>query len=295
MLDENGTTVPGGAGTSELTAVNGVIWAQDATSGTWYTYANGNFTSQGSAKPPAPAQAPTPTPTASANDTMVIAGSTRTISDASGNKWTITSGGLVAVNGATDTTTSGVVELAYVNGTVWQENTNNLWWGKTSPTAAWSPTVGIATSPLPATIMVTPGSTGTTVSASQVSVAATSGTNMVFIKGSNDVVTLSGGTNTITDTGSGNVYILPAAGKGEALFTSDILNTGDTLDLKTALAATNWSGTAATLPNYLKVTDSSKGAVLSIAPTSGGTGVAIASITGATSLNLTTLLTHSIS
>jgi Cellulase (glycosyl hydrolase family 5) len=65
---------------------------------------------------------PTPTPTPSANDTVVKAGSTAAITDASGNLWTITSGGQVAVNGAADTTTANVVEIAYVNGVVWQEN-----------------------------------------------------------------------------------------------------------------------------------------------------------------------------
>jgi hypothetical protein len=94
---------------------------------------------------------PTPTPTPSANDTVVKAGSTAAITDASGNLWTITSGGQVAVNGAADTTTAHVVEIAYVNGVVWQENASNLWWSKTSPTAAWGPTMGTSASPLPPT------------------------------------------------------------------------------------------------------------------------------------------------
>ena len=51
-------------------------------------------------------------------------------------------GGQVAVNGTTDATTGNVTELAYINGTVWQENGLNLWRGKTSPTASWSPADG---------------------------------------------------------------------------------------------------------------------------------------------------------
>jgi hypothetical protein len=92
----------------------------------------------------------------SANDTIVKAGSTAAITDAHGNKWTLTGAGLVAVNGVADTTTAAVKELAYVGATVWQENASNLWWGKTSPTAAWSPGAGTATSPLPAAPPVTP-------------------------------------------------------------------------------------------------------------------------------------------
>jgi hypothetical protein len=116
----------------------------------------------------------------------------------------------------------------------------------------------------------------------------------MFISGSNDIVDLSGGTNTVSDTGSGNTYILPAAGNGTANFTSDILNSGDTLDLKTALAATNWNGSASTLSNYLTVTDSSQGAAVSMSSTSGGAATAFANITGATNLDLSTLLAHSI-
>ena len=53
----------------------------------------------------------------SPDNTVVLAGSTAAITDASGNKWTITSGGQVAINGVVDPVTSGVIELAYVKGT----------------------------------------------------------------------------------------------------------------------------------------------------------------------------------
>jgi hypothetical protein len=86
---------------------------------------------------------------ASANDTIVLAGSSTAIVDAAGNKWTVTGAGQVAVNGVADTTTTSVKELAYVNATVWQENAANLWWGKTAPSASWAPGAGTSTSPLP--------------------------------------------------------------------------------------------------------------------------------------------------
>ncbi len=234
---------------------------------------------------------PTPTPTASPNNTMVSAGATSAITDATGNTWTITGSGQVAVNGAPDPTTANVTELAYVNQKVWQENANNLWWGKTSPSDAWGPGAGTSTSPLPAAITIASGTTSATVSQSQVSVVATAGNHMIFLSGSGDIVSLSGGFNTVTDTGSGNTYILPAAGNGTDAFTSDILATGNTLDLKTALAATNWNRAASTLSNYLTVTDSAQGAALSIAPTSGGVGVTIATISGS-GTNLAGLLAH---
>jgi hypothetical protein len=100
-------------------------------------------------QPPPPP--PPPPPVVSPNDTVVLAGSTAAITDAAGNKWTITSGGQIAVNGVVDPVTYRVTELAYVNGVVWQEDFANLWWGKTSPDAAWMPTAGTSTSPLPPT------------------------------------------------------------------------------------------------------------------------------------------------
>jgi hypothetical protein len=101
---------------------------------------------------PTPIPTPTPTVTPSANDTVVKAGSSSAITDAAGNKWTITSGGQISVNGVVDAVTAGVIELAYVDGKIWQENSNLDWWGKTSPTASWSPTAGTTVSPLPASI-----------------------------------------------------------------------------------------------------------------------------------------------
>jgi hypothetical protein len=78
----------------------------------------------------------------------VVTNTSGAISDAQGNVWTITSNGKVAVNGIPDTTTTNVVELAYVNGVVWYENVNGLWWYKTTPSDTWSPTGGTANSPL---------------------------------------------------------------------------------------------------------------------------------------------------
>ncbi|HBK06542.1 MAG TPA: hypothetical protein DDZ81_11850 [Acetobacteraceae bacterium] len=225
---------------------------------------------------------------------MVKAGSTTAIVDGSGNAWTINANGQIAVNGATDTTTANVTELAYVNGQVWQENASNLWWGKTSPTDSWSPNAGTSTSPLPTSVTIPSTQTSATINLNQVTITATAGNHLVFISGTGDTARLSGGTDTITDTGGGNTYVIPAAGKGYDAFTSNVLTINDTLDLRTALAATQWTGSASTLSKFLSVTDTSQGAVLSISTQSGGTGVGIASINGATTTDLTSLLAHAI-
>lgn len=122
-----------------------------------------------------------------------------------------------------------------------------------------------------------------------VSTAVASGEGISFISGSGGAAAPTSGTS-----GDGAVYVLPAAGNGVLGFASDILGAGGTLDLSAALAATDWNGAASTLPGYLTVTNSSAGATISIAPTFDGPGTAIATIPGATSLDLNGLLAHAI-
>jgi Cellulase (glycosyl hydrolase family 5) len=293
----NGTADKTTANVIELAYVNGTIW-QENSSKLWWgeTQPNASWApAAGTATSPLPnGPIPAPTPTQSLDDTVVRAGSAVAIMDASGNKWTITSTAQVAVNGVTDATTANVTELALVGNEIWQKNASNLWWGKTSPAAAWVPAPDPGISPLPASVTLSATQASATIGASQASVTATSGNHMVFINGSGDTVNLAGGANTITDAGKGNTYVIPAAGKGYDTFTSNILDAGGTLDLRTALAATDWHGTTSTLANYLSVADTSQGAFVSIAPTSGGAGAAIATISGATNATLATLLAHSI-
>lgn len=246
----------------------------------------GSFNTNAASKPPSPVATVTP----SADNTVIKAGSTAAIVDASGNEWTITSGGQVAVNDVAEATTTNVVEIAKVGGTIWQENTANLWWGKTSPTDSWNGET--ATSPLPANVTIPQSQTNATISASGVTVTATAGNHMVLISGQGDTVSLSDGNNSITDTGGGNTFVIPAAGKGYDTFTNNILTNGDTLDLRTVLAATKWDGAASTLSKYLVVTNTANAAVLQIAP--GGPGMAILTINGAQSSNLAGLLAHAI-
>ncbi len=84
--------------------------------------------------------------TASPNNTIIRAPG-GVITDASGNTWQII-GGQVVVNGVADPTTADVIVLAYENGKIWQENTHRLWWEKSEPADAWSPTYGTIVSPL---------------------------------------------------------------------------------------------------------------------------------------------------
>jgi hypothetical protein len=162
-----------------------------------------------------------------------------------------------------------------------------------SGTAASTGAASPATTTAGSTITIAANTPDATVTQSQVSVVATAGSHMVYIGGWGNTVSLSGGTDTITENGSGSTYVLPAAGHGTNTFTDDILNLGDTLDLRPALAATNWNGNASTLSQYLQVTDSSQGATLAVSATAYGSATAIATIDGANT-NLSGLLAHAL-
>jgi hypothetical protein len=73
---------------------------------------------------------PPPPPKPSPNRTVVYAGSSSAIIDGKLNRWTIVSG-VVKVNGRNAGYTSGVIEITYVNGVVWQQNDQRRWWSWT--------------------------------------------------------------------------------------------------------------------------------------------------------------------
>jgi beta-glucanase (GH16 family) len=196
---ENGAPAAFTASVAEIAFIGGTVWHENDV-GQWYSWSGWGWnagtdplptqTAAPTPTPPAPAQATTP----SANDAVVLAGSADAITDASGNSWTITANGQVAVNGVTDTITGSVIELAFVNGEIWQENSSDLWWGKTNPTGQWS--VGTATSPLAVTTNPNPTPAPTPAPASTASPS--------------DTVVLAGSTNAIVDS-SGDQWTISAS------------------------------------------------------------------------------------
>jgi hypothetical protein len=145
---------------------------------------------------------------------------------------------------------------------------------------------------VPSSVTLTADQTNATIDGNNVSVTAIAGDRIVFIGGTGDTVALSGGTNMITETGDNNTYVLPSAGGGYDRFTTNVLAKGDTLNLKAALAASDWNGAPSTLGNYLTVTNTLQGAELSISATAGGNAIGVATIRGTTDATLNSLLTH---
>jgi len=93
-----------------------------------------------------------------------------------------------------------------------------------------------------------------------------SGKDTITVAGSGNTISAGGGTNVINavDAGSDR-FVMPVASQGFDTITGFLESNGDVLDLRAALAATSWNGSATKLANYLKVTDSGGNTNLAIA------------------------------
>ena len=161
-------------------------------------------------------------------------------------------------------------------------------------------------------------------------ITATAGNHMIFIGGTGDTVTATGGTetvqafeghNTITtgagndtisygatgntinagggtnilqDSGSDNTIVMPGAGKGFDDIFGYVLQNGDTLDFRAALASTAWTGTSSTLGNFLHLGTSGNNAIISISDSSNGSASQVAELQGSGAVTLSTLLAHAL-
>lgn len=137
----NGVADPTTARVIGLVYSSGQVWQQNADNFWWAK------TTPGDQWSPPDGTSTAPTPDASTNpDVVTLSALGGPITDAHGNTWTIVNG-QVSVNGAIDATTRNVIELAYVNGKVWQENEDRLWWSKGSPSDSWNPPYGTTQNP----------------------------------------------------------------------------------------------------------------------------------------------------
>ena len=119
-----------------------------------------------------------------------------------------------------------------------------------------------------------------------------SGNDTITVGGTGNTVIAGGGTNVIHGGTGDDMFVLPHASIGFDTITGFSEANGDRLNLAVALAATHWNGQAATLGNYLKVTDNNGSTTLSIAASGIGGGIAIANLSGAGNLGLADLLSH---
>ncbi|HEY0192575.1 MAG TPA: cellulase family glycosylhydrolase [Kofleriaceae bacterium] len=69
-----------------------------------------------------------------------------TLCDAAGNQWAIAGDGTMTENGQNVLYSANVIELAYVDGVIWQENASQLWWSFVD--GGWAPASGTPNAPL---------------------------------------------------------------------------------------------------------------------------------------------------
>ncbi|MEA2790366.1 MAG: hypothetical protein QOG73_2772 [Acetobacteraceae bacterium] len=143
----NGTVDSTTANVTHLAYANGLVW-QENTHDLWWSKASpaGQWT-------PLAGTAAVPFPIVSAAQYETVVGASAagapnvSITDKSGNTWSIANGQVV-VNGVADQTTANVIEIANVGRQIWQENSQNSWWSKSAPADAWRPASTASANPV---------------------------------------------------------------------------------------------------------------------------------------------------
>ena len=130
---ENGSIIPGGYGTSQMEFINGTVYGQDASSGSWSTWNQQNWSSS---SPPSEGSNPPTIPPASspsASDYIPVATpGSGSFTDSSGNLFDINpvndtaqiNGQPITPNGGSDNT----VVLAYDQGNVYAQEAGDGTW-----------------------------------------------------------------------------------------------------------------------------------------------------------------------
>jgi hypothetical protein len=119
-----------------------------------------------------------------------------------------------------------------------------------------------------------------------------SGDDTIHISGSSNTVDAGAGNNSIVDEGGGNTIVIPKAGQGFDDISGAVLQAGNMLDLRAALAGAGWDGQQSSLASLLHVASSGTDAILSVSASAGDAPVAKLQNTG--TLSQDTLLAHSI-
>ncbi len=116
----NGSDAGYSANVVELAYVGGEVYQENAAGG-WWGWSGGTWVSASDPAGTCPGAGTSPNCT-------VVTGGGQQITDAQGNAWTIADG-VVQENGSNAGYSANVVELAYANGEVYQENAAGGWWG----------------------------------------------------------------------------------------------------------------------------------------------------------------------
>ncbi len=164
--DENGKLMNGGTGTGALELANGVIYGQDASSKTWYTWNQTTWTQASSAPPavsvttppvttppvttPPVTTPPVTSPPVTTPNPVLITPGVGSFKDTTGNVYTVTANGDADENGNLMNGGTGTGALELANGVIYgQDAASKTWytWNQTTWTQATSapPAVSVST------------------------------------------------------------------------------------------------------------------------------------------------------
>ena len=136
----NGKVDPTTARVDALGFFNGQVWQKNGDN-SWYSKTSAAATW---ANFPPGGGNPMPVPAALGNDLGVLASSGAPYNqfyDTHGNLWQINAARQIVIDGQVDATTARVVEMALINGRVWQENADGDWYSKMKPSDTWTSAV----------------------------------------------------------------------------------------------------------------------------------------------------------
>jgi len=235
----NGKADPATSRVTQLAYIGGLIWQENADNLWW----SATSPTSGWLPPGGTAVSPVSNPAAPP------------LRDSAGNTWSIVNA-QVAVNGKIDQPTSRVTSLAIVNGLIWQENADNLWWSTTGPNTAWLPPGGTAVSPFSSPALTLPTNALDTLSTAA---------PLTGIKATD---TNQGGIVTLTiSVDQGKVSVKSPAGSSLTATAIGISVSGTLAQVNAALASMIFTGgTVGTAHLTLKVQDSDGLATSSVLP-----------------------------
>ena len=114
------------------------------------------------------------------------------------------------------------------------------------------------------------------------------------VTASNAVVQPGTGTHTVYLSGTGDTIVVPPAGKGFLDIFGPALANGNRLDFRQALSAAGWSGSLATLSQFMQVGTAQGASVVSITPKGASAPGAVVRLEGQGGLTLSGLVAHAL-
>jgi Ca2+-binding RTX toxin-like protein len=123
---------------------------------------------------------------------------------------------------------------------------------------------------------------------------AGAGQDVIRFAGTGGTVSGGSGNDALYDTGARHRIVLNPAGQGTDDIYGPVMSNGDVFDLRPALAATAWTGAAAELGNYLRLSEVGTDILVAIAPSKGAPASVVAMLHGVSLPTLEEFAAHAL-